>query len=69
MRRQEQESSSSEDDEDEDDESYEEDKQSTSSGEDMDPEVAKLISQVEKNITKINTKIDHSIYMKDLVKQ
>ena len=34
----------------------------------MDPEVAKLISQVERNIKKINAKIDHPISMKDLVK-
>ena len=34
----------------------------------MDPEVAKLIYQVEKNIKNINTKIHHRISMKDLVK-
>ena len=61
MRRQEQESSSGEDYGDQDEESYEEDEKNTSSDEEMDPEVTKLILQVEKNIKKINAKIDHSI--------
>ena len=68
MRRQEQESSSSEDDGEEDEESEEEDEQSSSSDEEMDPKMAKLMAQIEKNIKKINTMVDHPISLRALVK-
>ena len=65
MRRQEQESSSSENDEDE--ESNEEDDQSTSSDEEIDPKMAKLFSKIEKNMKRINARIDDPIFIEDLV--
>ena len=67
MRRQEQESSSSEDDGDKDEDSDEEDEQRTSSDEEIDSKIVKLISRLEKDIKRINAKIDHPIIIKDLV--
>ena len=33
----------------------------------MDPKIAKLISRLEKELKRINAKIDHPIFMKNLV--